>query len=58
MQRFVAESERCHRIRLPACEKKFGKKFESEVVIMDLKGAGLTDFWPLKDYLNKSSQCK
>jgi hypothetical protein len=58
MQRFVAESERSYNIRVPACGKRIGKELESQVVIMDLKGAGLTDFWPIKEYLYKSSQCK
>ncbi|KAJ3815357.1 CRAL-TRIO domain-containing protein [Lentinula lateritia] len=52
----IVNAECLTREILPAAAKKYGKEIDSVLVIIDLKGFGLSKFWQMKHLAQKSFQ--
>jgi len=55
LQRLVFEYEKFLTDRVPACAKAFGHPVETSCTILDLSGVSLSNFYRVKDYVNKAS---
>lgn len=55
LQKLIVEYERFLRDRLPVCSEVNGHLIETSCTIMDLKGVGVSQFWKVKDYVQKAS---
>ncbi|EDR04921.1 uncharacterized protein LACBIDRAFT_237398 [Laccaria bicolor S238N-H82] len=55
LQRLVFEYEKFLTERIPACAKAAGHPVETSCTILDLNGVSLSNFYRVKDYVNKAS---
>ena len=55
LRNLVYEYERLAESRLPAASRKAGHLVETCCTIMDLNGAGLAQFWRIKDFIQRMS---